>query len=148
MICLELNWFVYDPSWMLHLSEFVWTLRSSVWVVFNNFLLIDATDRSKISSDQKRLFFAVNLYPLTFFVNTPFKTPPKFINFGHFSVAMVTLEMEIIQKRIFFTTFISLLFYTTRQTKVPKLHGRLKFSQSWFMSFWAAQKCFEFLVRN
>ena len=26
----------------------------SVWDVFNNFLLIDATDRSKISSDQKR----------------------------------------------------------------------------------------------
>jgi len=22
MICLELNWFVYDPSWMLHLYEF------------------------------------------------------------------------------------------------------------------------------
>jgi len=43
MIWLELNWFVYDPSWMLHLSEFVWTLRSSVLVVFNNFLLIDAT---------------------------------------------------------------------------------------------------------
>jgi len=73
MVCLELNWFVYDPSWMLHLSEFVWTLRSSVWVVFNNFLLIDATDRSTISSDQKRLFFAVNLYPHSFFVNTPFK---------------------------------------------------------------------------
>ena len=28
---------------MLHLSEFVWTLRSSVLVVFNNFLLIDET---------------------------------------------------------------------------------------------------------
>ena len=58
---------------MLQLSEFVWTMRSSVWVVFNNFLLIDATDRSKISSDQKRLFFAVSLYPLSFFANTPFK---------------------------------------------------------------------------
>ena len=32
------------------------------WVVFSNFLLIDATDRSMISSDQKRLFFAVSLY--------------------------------------------------------------------------------------
>ena len=72
MICLELNWFVYDPSRMLHLSEFVWTQRSSVWVVFNNFLLIDATDRSKISSDQKRLFIALSLYPLSFFANTPF----------------------------------------------------------------------------
>ena len=34
------EWFVYDPSWMLHLSEFV----------FNYFLLMDATDRSKIKS--------------------------------------------------------------------------------------------------
>ena len=41
---------------MLHLSEFVCTLRSSVLVVFNNFLLTDATDRSNVSSDQKRLF--------------------------------------------------------------------------------------------
>ena len=57
---------------MLQLSEFIWALRSSVWIVFNNFLLIDATDRSKISSDQKRLFFAVSLYPLSFFANTPF----------------------------------------------------------------------------
>ena len=60
MICLELNWLFYDQSWMVQL------------VVFNNFLLIDATDRSKISSDQKRLFFAVSLYPLSFFANTPF----------------------------------------------------------------------------
>ena len=57
---------------MLQLSEFEWTLLSSVWVVFNNFLLIDTTDRSKICSDQKRLFFAVSLYPLSFFANTPF----------------------------------------------------------------------------
>ena len=46
---------------------------SSTWVVFNNFLLIDATDRKKISSDQRRLFFAISLYPLSFFANTPFK---------------------------------------------------------------------------
>ena len=39
---------------------------------FNNIFLIDATDRSKISSDQKRLFCAVSLYPLLFFANTPF----------------------------------------------------------------------------
>ena len=38
----------------------------------NNFF-IDATDRSKISSDQKRLFSAVSLYTLSFFANTPFK---------------------------------------------------------------------------
>ena len=58
---------------MLHLSEFVRTLRSSALVVFNNFLLIDATDRSKISGDQKRFFIALSLYPLSFFANTPFK---------------------------------------------------------------------------
>ena len=46
---------------------------NSVWVVFNNFLLIGTIDRSKISSDQKRLFFAVSLYPFSFFANTPFK---------------------------------------------------------------------------
>ena len=57
---------------MLHLSEFVWTVSSSVFVVFNKFLLIDATARSKISSDQKRFFIALSLYPLSFFANTPF----------------------------------------------------------------------------
>ena len=51
----------YDPSLELQFSQFGWMLRYSVQVVFNNFLLIDATDRSKISSDQKRLFFAVRL---------------------------------------------------------------------------------------
>ena len=59
---------------MLHLSEFVWTLRSSALVVFNNFLLIDATDRSKIRSDQKRFFIALSLYPLSIFANNPFNT--------------------------------------------------------------------------
>ena len=55
---------------MLQLSEFVWTLRSSVLVVFNNFLLIDATDRSEISRDQ-HFFIALSLYFLSFFANTP-----------------------------------------------------------------------------
>ena len=73
MICLKLNRFFYGLSRMLHLSEFMWILRSSVQVVFNNFLLIDATDRSKIRSDQKRFFISLSLYPLSFFANTPFK---------------------------------------------------------------------------
>ena len=74
MICLKLNWFLYGLSRMLQFSKFVWPLSYSVWDVFNNFLLTDATDRSKISSDQKRFFIALSLYPLTFFANTPFKT--------------------------------------------------------------------------
>ena len=67
MICLIKLIFLRSESWMQQLSEFLLMLRSSVCVVFNNFFLIDATDRSKISSDRKRLFFAVSLYPLSFF---------------------------------------------------------------------------------
>ena len=67
---------------MLHLSEFVWILLSSVLINFNNFLLIDATDRRKISSDQKRFFIALSLYPLSFFANNPFNlfNPPPLEN--------------------------------------------------------------------
>ena len=51
-------------QWLLVvISEFVRTLRSSVWDIFNNFILIDATDWSKIRHDQKRLFFGVSLFP-------------------------------------------------------------------------------------
>ena len=64
---------------MLQLSQFVWTLRSSVKVVYNNFLLIDATDRNKISSDQKRLFFAVIAYtPFHFLRTLPLKCKVSF----------------------------------------------------------------------
>ena len=38
----------------------------------NKFLLIDATVRSKISSNHYRIIFDVSLYPLSFFANTPF----------------------------------------------------------------------------
>ena len=57
----------------MQFSQFVWPLSYAVGDVFNNFLLIDATDRSKISSDHKRFFIALSLYPLSFFANTPFK---------------------------------------------------------------------------
>ena len=73
MICLKLNWFFYGESRMLQFSQFVWSLRSSVWDVFKNVHLIDATDRSKIISNQTRFFIALSLYPLSFFANTPFK---------------------------------------------------------------------------
>ena len=73
MICFILIWFFYGLSHMLQFSQFVWAQRSSVWDVLINFLLKDATDRSKISSDQKRFFIALLLYPHSFFANTPFK---------------------------------------------------------------------------
>ena len=71
---------------MLQFSEFVWSLRSLVLVFFNKFFLIDATDRSKFSSDQKRFFIALSLYPLSFFANTPF-----------------SIFLFILQKKITFT---------------------------------------------
>ena len=64
---------------MLQLSQFGWTLHSWVKVVFNKFLLIDETDRNIINSDQKRLFFDVSLYPLSFFANTPFKGKKEYL---------------------------------------------------------------------
>ena len=68
LICLELNWFFYDPSRMLQLSEFVWSLHFSVRVVFNNFFLIDASDCMKISRNW------------IFFANSRFKIFLKTIN--------------------------------------------------------------------
>ena len=70
MIDFKFNWIIYDPSWIMQLCEFVWTLRSSVWVVFNFFLLIGVTDRRKISSDHHRIQFYVSLYPLSFFTHS------------------------------------------------------------------------------
>ena len=69
MICLILIWFFYGLSRMFQLPQFVWALRSSVRDVFINFLLIDGTDRIKISSDQKLFFIALSLNPLSFFAN-------------------------------------------------------------------------------
>ena len=84
MICLKLNRFFYGLSRMLHLSEFVWILRSSVFVVFNNFLLIDATDRSKIRSDQKRFFYRIMpIPPLIFLWN--FSCFVRFLVLSNFS---------------------------------------------------------------
>ena len=104
MTCLKLNWFFYGLRSMLQFSQFGWTPCYSVWDVFNNFLLTDATDISKISSDQKRFFIALILYPLSFFANTPFKsykttliyklTPVK--SFFYFSSYLVILSEIII----------------------------------------------------
>ena len=58
----EIKLIFYGLSRMLQFSEFVFVCYS-VWDVFNNFLLIDPTDRSKISGDQKRFFYRINLIP-------------------------------------------------------------------------------------
>ena len=83
-----------NNRWLLFLIWIVWneidlfTLRVECFIFLNlyghyvfrcesflkNFLLIDTTDRSNISSDQKCFFIALSLYPPpSFFANTPFK---------------------------------------------------------------------------
>ena len=122
MICLFLNRFVCDPSCMFTLSQFVWTLRSSVWIVFNNILLIDATDRSKISSDTKWLFFAVSLYPHSFFANTPF----KFKN-----IKLLTLYFWLLLWTIYFVLqFFKILTWVCSKTKRLRSLRYGKFSVS------------------
>ena len=94
MICLKLNWFFYGQSHMLQFSEFVWALSYSVWDVFNNFLLIDATDRSKFSGDQKRFFIALSLYPFHFSRTLPLTNFPSGLS-----------SREITNVRILFYSF-------------------------------------------
>ena len=69
----KFNLIIYDLSGIMQFREFVEVQRSLACVVFNQFLLLNATDRSKISCDQYRIKFDVNLYPLQFFANNPFK---------------------------------------------------------------------------
>ena len=112
MICLKLNWFFYDPSRMFQLPQFVWALRSSVWDVFINFLLLDATDRSKISSDQKRFFIALSLYPLSFFANTPFKV--RTISWSLYQVRTISrsfYQFRTLSRRIYQVRTISRSLY-------------------------------------
>ena len=59
MIGLKLNFFfLLSKTYIATFWICMDAVRSSVEVVFNNFLLKDSTDRSKFSSDQKRLFIA------------------------------------------------------------------------------------------
>ena len=70
-------------------------LRSSVWDVFNNFLLIDATDRSKISIDQKRFFYRIKPIPLSFFANTPFSIYSAFTSNGPHLICFSSIEISV-----------------------------------------------------
>ena len=95
MIWLILIWFFYGLSRMFQLPQFVKPLRSSVWDVFINFLLIDATDRSKISSDQKRFFIALSLYPLSFFLRKLPLSPLIWFRKGSVSPLRIQIKEEI-----------------------------------------------------
>ena len=94
-------------------------VRSSVWVVFNNFLLIDATDISKISSDQMRLFFAVSLYPFSFFTNSSFKV--KFF--------VVTLKEYSPKQTLFWSIYLNSLCFSIKH--ICFWHFHLKISEEY-----------------
>ena len=79
---MKLNWFFYGLIVCCNFLNLYGRHVIRFWDVFNNFLVIDATDRSKISRDQKRFFIALSLYPLSFFANTPFKKE-LFVFWGH-----------------------------------------------------------------
>ena len=57
---------IWVEYWNLVIFVWVLLLRSSVWVVFDNFLLIGATDKSKISSDHIELDSKLAFTPLVF----------------------------------------------------------------------------------
>ena len=74
-------------------------------------IFIDATDRSKISSDQKPFFIALSLYPLSFFANTPFKERSE-VNSGlYFRKTSLKTQKKFQKKFINFRTLKILLSY-------------------------------------
>ena len=76
-ICLKLNGFFLRSESCVATFSICMDVTFFSISRFNSFLLTDATDRSKISGDQKRFFIALSLYPLSFFANTPFKVTVK-----------------------------------------------------------------------
>ena len=114
----------YGLSRILQFYEFVWALSYSVWDVFNKFLLIDATDRSKISSDQKRFFIALSLYPVSFFANTPFKQLVKLkeilLNVKWASSLALSILYYLYNKALCSYTYMSAIAGQTAGPKVVK----------------------------
>ena len=64
---------------------------------FLQFYLIDATDRSKISSDRKRFFIALSQYPLSFIANTSFKY--KYVDIGFGPIDRAYFDIYLFRKR-------------------------------------------------
>ena len=136
LISLKLNRFFYRLSRMFHLSDFVWTPRSSVFVVFKNFLLIDATDRSKISSDQKRFFIALSRYPLSFFANTPFKQGAKiyFLNIYYCCTSPPVTDFKQYFELVVILINLAFCVYCVYVTKLHQNGGTI----SGIFSLWTA----------
>ena len=74
-------------------------MKWGIGVRLKQFSPYDATDRSKIRSDQKCLFFAVSLYPLLFFANTPFKQGPALISIKFASMELWSDQNTMLQTK-------------------------------------------------
>ena len=120
MICLKLNRFFFGLSRMLHLAEFVWILRSLVLVVFNNFLLIDATHRSKIRSDQKRFFYRINPIPPFIFrehsLSSPLNLKVVFLFYSCMGLPLLEILTSLFLNKMTFKIFIYLRQYSEQDT--------------------------------
>ena len=91
---------------------------------FNSFLHIDETDRSKIISDQKRLFIVLSLYPLSFFANTPFNWPElKDLIQLNRGLTFLHLGMLIHITQLFFHLKKQILMNARRQCKITTQLG-------------------------
>ena len=113
-------------SRMLHLSEFEWTFLG-ISRFLTIFLLIDATDRSKISSDQKCFFIALSLHPLSFFANTPFKYQGYRCESGHCNICMKGHHLNLPSKPTvcIYSCRISLIFPAFLLTDIISRRGVL-----------------------
>ena len=75
IISFKFNWILYELGKIIQLRGCVLciVLRSSVLVVFNHFLILDATDRSIIKSNQYRNQFKLAFNNFFIFANTLFR---------------------------------------------------------------------------
>ena len=69
----EIKQIFYGLSSMVHLYEFVWTLRSSVLVVFNIFSLQTQQIEVRLVAIKSAFFYRIKPIPSFIFRNTPFK---------------------------------------------------------------------------
>ena len=130
----EIKLIFYSLSRMLQIIQFVSPLSYSVWDVFNNFLLIDATDRSKISSDQKRFFYRTKPIPPFIFREHVFKEDIVVFISIYLSIyvklkkfPLLSLLVQITFKR---QTTIAINKFSARKTF--QFSGIRKMSTGWF----------------
>ena len=83
--------------YLIIINFFIWFLNIIFAVVFKNFLLIDATDRSKISSDQKG-FYCIKPTPFNFSQTLPLIPEVQFNPSSRFQI----ISKQIIHKTALF----------------------------------------------